>query len=220
MAGFLFDVPAELETHGGENFSGKVVFAARNEALVQRCSENRSRRRGFDGGEHGPAAFAGIGDAAGEAFELRLFEKRDGGEVEEPGSDDAAATPDFGDVREIEIVLIVLGIAERRSFRVSFAMGFARVGVLQNVETFGVGGHQAVFDAVVNHLYEMAAARWAAVEITFFGGAGCLFAAGSARDVAAAGGERFENWIEVLDDFFFAANHLAVTAVEAPDAAT
>src|SRR6266436_7951078 len=73
MAGFLFDVPAELETHGGENFSGKVVFAARNEALVQRCSENRSRRRGFDGGEHGPAAFAGIGDAAGEAFELRLF---------------------------------------------------------------------------------------------------------------------------------------------------
>jgi len=76
-----------------------------------------------------PAAFTGIGDAAGETLELRLFEKRDGGEIEEPGSHDAAATPDFGDVREIEIVLIVFGIAERRSFRVGFAMGLAGVGV-------------------------------------------------------------------------------------------
>src|SRR5207244_10864133 len=49
---------------------------------------------------------------------------------------------------------------------------------------------------------------------------GCLVAAGSARRVAAAGGERFEKWIEVLDDFFFAANHLAVTAVKTPDATT
>src|SRR5205823_647368 len=58
------------------------------------------------------------------------------------------------------------------------------------------------------------------VKITFLGGAGGFFAARSARDVAAAGGERLENWIEVLDDFFFAANHLAVAAIKAPDAAT
>src|SRR5882672_2018514 len=66
----------------------------------------------------------------------------------------------------------------------------------------------------------MAAARRAAVKIAFLSGAGCLFAAGSARDVAAAGGERFENWVEVLDDFIFAANHLAVAAIKSPDAAT
>src|SRR5438477_408378 len=66
----------------------------------------------------------------------------------------------------------------------------------------------------------MAAARRAAVKIAFLGGAGGFFAARSARDVAAAGGERLENWIEVLDDFFFAANHLAVAAIKAPDAAT
>jgi hypothetical protein len=28
MLRFLFDVPAKLETHGGENFARKVIFAA------------------------------------------------------------------------------------------------------------------------------------------------------------------------------------------------
>ncbi len=98
-------------------------------------------------------------------------------------------------------------------------MGLAGVGVLQNVEAFGVGGHQAVFDAVVNHLYEVPTAAWPAVEIAFFGRAGGFFAARSARGGAAAGGERFENWVEVLDDFFFTANHLTVTAIESPNAA-
>ena len=98
-------------------------------------------------------------------------------------------------------------------------MRFAGVGVFQNVEAFGVGGHQAVFDAVVNHLDEMACAGRAAMEIALFGGAAGFFAAGSAIDIAAAGRERFEDGIEMLDDVSFAANHLAVAALESPDAA-
>src|SRR5262249_37631366 len=42
---------------------------------------------------------------------------------------------------------------------------------------------------------------------------------GCARNVAAAGSERFENGVEVLDDVFFAADHLAIAAIESPDAA-
>src|SRR5882762_1617758 len=53
VAGFFFDVPPKLEAHGGKNFSGEVVFAARGEALEERSSEHRSGRGGFDGGEDG-----------------------------------------------------------------------------------------------------------------------------------------------------------------------
>src|SRR5438128_649651 len=57
------------------------------------------------------------------------------------------------------------------------------------------------------------------MEIAFFGGAASLLATGSARNVAAAGRKRLENRIEMLDDFFFAANHLTISSVESPNAA-
>src|ERR1700740_972721 len=65
----------------------------------------------------------------------------------------------------------------------------------------------------------MAGAGGPAVEITFFGSAADPFASGRARGVAAAGCQRFENGVEMLDDVFLAANHLAVAALESPDAA-
>src|SRR5262249_60913021 len=33
----LFEVSAELETHGGQDFSGKIILTARNKALIERC---------------------------------------------------------------------------------------------------------------------------------------------------------------------------------------
>jgi hypothetical protein len=41
----------------------------------------------------------------------------------------------------------------------------ADVGMLEDVETFGVGGHQAVLDAVVDHFDEVSGAGRAAVQI-------------------------------------------------------
>src|SRR6266851_2143216 len=117
---FLFRVTTELEAHGGKNFGSELPFGARSEALIESFAEHRRGRPGLDGGENGPAAFAGVGDTAGEALESGLLEKRDGGEIEEPGSDDATAAPDFGNVGEIEIVLVVLGISERSCFRIRF----------------------------------------------------------------------------------------------------
>src|SRR5260221_581972 len=98
-------------------------------------------------------------------------------------------------------------------------MFFAGVGVFQNVEAFGVRRHQAVFNSVVNHLYEVACTVRTAMQIAFFGGAGGLFAAWCAVDVAAAGRQRFENRVEVFHHFVFAADHLAVAALQSPHAA-
>src|ERR1700730_19238319 len=92
------------------------------------------------------------------------------------------------------------------------------IGVLENVQAFGVGGDQAIFDSVVDHFHEVAGARWAAMEVSLFRGAGDLFAAGSARCVAATWREGLENGIEMADGVVLAADHLAVAAFESPDA--
>src|SRR5438309_10358058 len=123
MAGLLLNVPAELKTHGRQNFGPKIVFAARSETLVERGGKDGGGRGGFNRGENGPAAFAGIGNAAGKAFERGLLKQRNGGESQQPGSDDAAATPHFGDICEIEIELVVFRIAQRSGFRIGLTMG-------------------------------------------------------------------------------------------------
>src|ERR1700722_13134849 len=216
---FFLYVAAKLKAHGGQNLGCKIGFTARGEALVERFGEHRGRRAGFDGGKNGPTTFAGVRDFAGEFFEFGRIEKRNGGKVEEPGSDYAAAAPDFSDIGQIEFVLIVLGVAQRCGFGVALLLLLADVGVLEDVKAFGVGGHQAVFDAVVDHLYEVPGAGRAAVEVAVFGGSDGFFSAGSAIHVAATRRERFENGVEVFDDIVFAADHLAIAAFEAPNTA-
>ena len=82
----------------------------------------------------------------------------------------------------------------------SVSLGFADVGVREDVQAFGVGGHYAVFDSVVHHFYEMAGAGRAAMQIALLRRCLSFFAAGSAGDIADAGREGFENGIEALDD--------------------
>ena len=96
-------------------------------------------------------------------------------EIEQPGSDHAAAAPDLGDVRQVEIVLIVLGIAQRRGFRIDHAGLLADIGGLENRQPFGIGRHHAVFDAVVHHLDEMAGAVRPAMQIALLGRAAAPF---------------------------------------------
>ena len=98
-------------------------------------------------------------------------------------------------------------------------MLLADVGAFEDAQAFGVGGHDAVLDAVVDHFDEVARAVGAAVEIALLGSAAELLAAGGARDVAGAGGESGEDGIEVFHDIVFAADHHAVAAFETPHAA-
>src|SRR5262249_23491960 len=67
---------------------------------------------------------------------------------------------------------------------------------------------------------EVSSAGRAAVEIALLSCSANLFPARSARNVADARSKRFEDWIEMLDCIFGAADHHAVSAVNAPDAAT
>src|SRR5262249_24615647 len=102
------------------------------------------------------AALAGILDHALETGKLRIRGERACGQVKQPRTDDAAAPPCLGNVGEVEIEPFVGG------------QGFA-VCVLQNIEAFGKGLHQAIFDSVVDHLDEMSGAVRAAMEVAVFG---------------------------------------------------
>ena len=67
--------------------------------------------------------------------------------------------------RQVELVLVVLGIAQRRRFGVARARPLADIGVAQDVESLGVRGHQPVLDAVVDHLDEVAGAVRPAMQV-------------------------------------------------------
>src|SRR5262249_2825299 len=92
-------------------------------------------------------------------------------------------------------------------------------GAAQDAEALGVGGHDTVLDAVVDHLDEVAGAGGPAVQVTLLGGAADLLAAGGARDVARAGRQGLEDRVEPPDRLLRAADHQAVAAFQAPDAA-
>src|SRR5438034_10969759 len=65
----------------------------------------------------------------------------------------------------------------------------------------------------------MAGARGTAVQVAFFGCAANFLAAGSARHVAAARCECLEDGIEAFHHGRFSTDHLAISALESPDAA-
>src|SRR5262249_8488953 len=91
------------------------------------------------------------------------------------------------------------------------------IRVAQDVETFGIGRHHAVLDAVVNHFDKVARTVGTAMEIAVLGGAARgLFASGGWRRGFDWRSERRKNRIEMLDDVGFASNHLAEAAVETP----
>ena len=109
---------AELVTKRGQYFVGEVVLAAGAEAFEQRGTKDWSRNRLVDGGIKSPPAFPGIGDAARELRQVRVIEQRLGCQIQKPRRDHTAATPNLGHVRQIDVVLIMFRIAQRRRFSI------------------------------------------------------------------------------------------------------
>src|SRR5581483_2805325 len=139
-----------------------------------------------------------------------------GGKVQQPGGDHAAAPPDFGDVRQIELELIVLRVTQGRRLGVSLALSSAGISRFQNTHALRIGGHDAVFNAVVDHFDEVTSPIRTAMQITLFGRAVEFFAAGSAWNTADARRQGSENGIQVLNHLEFAADHHAIAAFQAP----
>ena len=95
----------------------------------------------------------------------------------------------------------------------------ADVGLVQDVEAFGIGRHDSVLDAVVDHLDEMPGPVRAAMQKALFGAAAACFSSGGRRCGASAGRECRKDRLQVPDNVVLAANHQAVAAVEPGDAA-
>src|SRR5258708_1872241 len=152
-----------------------------------------------------------------EFFEGRLFQQRNGGQIEQPTGHDAASPPHFRHIGERKVVPIILRIAEGRCLCIDFASSASSISVLQDVESLSIGGHQGVLDAVVHHFHEVPGSRRAAMQVALFRGSGDFLATGRARNITAPRRKRFEDWIEMLDDLLFAADHLAIAALETPD---
>ena len=96
------------------------------------------RRRALSiAGLDGPAALAGVLGVAGDLVEVGVVLERRDQQVEQPGADHGALAPgveDLGDVVD-------------------------QVDLLQQLPALGVGLHDRVLDAVVDHLGEVAGAR-------------------------------------------------------------
>src|SRR5579884_1128226 len=113
----------------------------------------------------------------------------------------------------------MLGLTQRSRLGVHFSVLTTGVGVLKDIEALGISRHDAVLDSVVDHLDEMASAAGPAMQVALLGGA--LARATSGRGLQAAGAwrQRLEDRAEPADRLGFAADHQAVAALEAPDAA-
>src|SRR5215470_10640636 len=111
-------------------------------------------------------------------------------------------------------------ITQRCCFGIDLPLLLADVSGLQDAQAFGVGGHDAVLDPVMNHLDEVTGAIGAAMQITLLRGTANFLASRGARYlVAYAGSQPGEDWIEVLDHCILTTNHHAVTTLQAPNPA-
>src|SRR5262249_52354976 len=90
-----------------------------------------------------------------------------------------------------KLVLEVLRVAQRRSFRIRLTRLRTGIGVLENVESLSVGGHDAVFNAVVDHLHEMPGPDGSAMQIAHAGRA-----VGGSRTAAAGWRRPLPTWRE------------------------
>src|SRR5436309_4994860 len=110
----------------------------------------------------------------------------------------------------------MLGVTQGRCLGVDRMLLLAHVGVAQDAEALSVGGHEAVLNAVVHHLDEVAGAIGTAVQVTLLGSAVKVLAPGRARCVTRARRQRREDWIEAPDGVLFTTDHHAVTSLQAP----
>ena len=114
-------------------------------------------------------------------------------------------------------MLGVLAAAPSRRRRRAAAAG---VGVLEDVQALGVGGHEPVLDAVVDHLDEVPGAVGAAVQVAVLGvGRGSPVRPGVRGAAPTPGAIAAKIGSSRVDRVVLAADHQAVAALEAPDAA-
>src|SRR6185369_8055714 len=115
-----------------------------------------------------------------------IFQQGARRQVQQPRGNYASAPPYFGDIGKIQIVLIVLRISQGCRLRVDLMRLFADIGSAQDTQPLGIGSHDAVLDAIVYHLDEVAGTIRTAVQVPLLGGASDFVSPRGARDVTDA----------------------------------
>src|SRR3954447_15974745 len=97
---------------------------------------------------------------------------------------------------------------------------FPNIRRSQNSEPLRICSHQAILDAVVDHLDEMTRPTRSAMQVARFRGAGSGFLSSRrAWNIAHAWGESFKDRVQTLNCRFRPADHHAIAPFKAPDAA-
>ncbi len=109
----------------------------------EQCRRENIHRDGFSNrGLDRPAPFPRVLHVAGILGKRGILGECHRGQIKEPRTDHAASAPNFGDIAQVEIILLVLG-------------KFGLVRVTEDIKAFGIGLHDPVLDSVMHHLHEM-----------------------------------------------------------------
>ena len=213
-----FDMSTELCAKRRQDLVCRCAPATGGEPVVQRCAQHRCRHAFVDRGVNRPAALTAVGDVSLQALQLRIRAKGRGRQVDEPTGDHTAASPQLGDRRQIEVVLVVLRVGQRSCLGVLRPVGGTDVCLVQDVETLGEGRHHAVLDPVVDHLDEVAGAGRPAVQPAQLGRDRVALVDGRADDLARTWREVGEDRCHFGDRIGRSADHQRVAAVESEHA--
>src|ERR1700733_8368723 len=154
---------AKLVAHRRQKFIREVGLTARTETLIKRHSQHRSRNSLIDPGLDRPSSFARIRDSTAKLRHLRILQQRSRGQVQQPRSNDTPTPPNFSHIRQIEVILVVFRIAQRRRLSINLGGMLANIGSLQYSESLSVSRHHPILDTVMDHLDEVATAIGPAV---------------------------------------------------------
>src|SRR5215470_5328734 len=102
---------SKLITHGGKNFIRKVGMPAGAEPFIYGGRQHWRWYRFVNCRFDGPSALAGIRHAPLECRKRWVLVKSGRCQIQQPGRDDATVPPDFRDLGNVEIVLIVLRVS-------------------------------------------------------------------------------------------------------------
>src|SRR2546421_818351 len=141
----------------------------RTEPLKEGRTEDGYWNGFVNGDGDGPASFSRVRYSTMEIAQIGTLQERIGSEIQQPGTNHAASTPKLCYIRQVEIILVVFRILQRRCLSIDLLLLFPNVRMMQDTQALRVGGHDAVFNAIVYHLDEVASAVWPAAQVPLFG---------------------------------------------------
>src|SRR4249920_850630 len=104
-----------------------------------------------------------------EIAQIGTLQERVGSQIQQPRTNHAASTPKLCYIRQVEIILVVFWISQRRCLGIDLLLLFPNVRTMQDIQALCVGGHDAVFNAVVDHLDEVTSTIGSAAQVPLFG---------------------------------------------------